>query len=356
MLFAFGSNGCGQLGLGHNDDISYPALVLLNKDWPIKHIATGGNHTTVLFQDGEAHSYGNNDVGQSELIAQVPSRLQRPSDGSATIESENVTVAQVSATWSTTTYLRTDGSFLVTGEGTSGELGLGSKQTNVPSPSPLARFLPRDVGVVHIASCMAHSVAITSEGEVWGWGNGRKGQLGEPAEVVWEPRKFDSVPFPVVRAVCGKDFTCVIGSSSTGEVAIYGPNRNDRFGVQKDPPRAVPGWKSIVASWGSVYILKDDGSIVAWGRNDHGQLPPANLPPIEAIAAGSEHCLALTKAGKVLAWGWGEHGNCGLPTDGHGDVKEGWNEIAVDDEVTGLYAGCATSFIVTSNKQSPDER
>ena len=93
------------------------------------------------------------------------------------------------------------------------------------------------------------------------------------------------------------------------------------------------------------------GVIVSFGRNDHGQLPPFGLPPIEAMSAGSEHCLALTKTGKVLAWGWGEHGNCGKHTDSDGDVKGRWNEIELphSQKVTAVYAGCATSFILTAH-------
>ena len=72
---------------------------------------------------------------------------------------------------------------------------------------------------------------------------------------------------------------------------------------------------------------------------------------MEVISAGSEHCLALTKTGKVLAWGWGEHGNCGKHTDSDGNVKERWNEIDLpqSQKAIAVYAGCATSFIVTAH-------
>ena len=92
------------------------------------------------------------------------------------------------------------------------------------------------------------------------------------------------------------------------------------------------------------------GDIISFGRNDHGQLSPPGLPPVEAISAGSEHCLALTRTSKVLAWGWGEHGNCGKETDSDGNVKERWNEIDLpqSQKAIAVYAGCATSFIVTA--------
>ena len=167
---------------------------------------------------------------------------------------------------------------------------------------------------------------------------------------MWSPRRIEGVPFPAVKAVCGKDFTCIVGDREEGKLVVFGLKSRDRFGVLASIPAAVPGWKDIAASWGSVFILMPHGELIGFGRDDHGQLPPAGLPPIEAIAAGSEHCLALTKAGKVLAWGWGEHGNCGEHTDTNGDVKGRWNEIELPNaQPTGaVYAGCATSFIVTA--------
>jgi len=191
-------------------------------------------------------------------------------------------------------------------------------------------------------------VVVLSNGELWGWGKGRQGQLGEPAGIVWSPRQFRGLPFPVVKAVCGKDFTCVFGDRDKGYVHIIGLKRRDRFNLATSMPLAISGWKDVAASWSNVYLVKDDGDLLGFGRDDHGQLPPSGLPPIEAVAAGSEHCTALTKSGKVLAWGWGEHGNCGEPTDANGDVKGRWNEIGMDGKVEAVFAGCATSFVVTA--------
>jgi protein ATS1 len=193
---------------------------------------------------------------------------------------------------------------------------------------------------------MAHVVVVLTNGEVWGWGKGRKGQLGEPAENVWRPRRIEDIGFFAVDVVCGKDFTCIFGSPSTGDISILGPNSNDRFGMKTNAPATVLGWKQVAASWGSIFVLSESGSVTAWGRNDHGQLPPAGLPPLKSIIAGSEHCLGLTEAAKVLAWGWGEHGNCGEPTDEKGDVKDGWNEIVLVQPASAIFAGCATSFVV----------
>ena len=347
MLYALGSNGSGQLGVGHTDDLSEPQTVSradTNSLWDAKQLAAGGNHTVILCDDGKVRATGNNEDGRCGLkdltqttrfteVELTKSKAGKPAD-----------VKQVSASWSSTVLLCIDGNLHTCGTGNSGELGLGPDVIRAPTLQRIPDFPPLGTEVIFIASGMSHAVAILSNFEIYGWGNGRKGQIGEPGQVVWSPRKIGGIDFGATQAVCGKDFTLIAGEPSTGQIMVLGPNSKDRFGIQANVPASLMDWKTITASWGSICALAS-GETVAWGRDDHGQLPPPGILEIESIAAGSEHCLALTKTGKVLTWGWGEHGNCGTPTDEKGDVRGRWNEIGVPGRVSRIWAGCATSFI-----------
>ncbi|MCX7722385.1 MAG: RCC1 domain-containing protein [Verrucomicrobiae bacterium] len=49
--------------------------------------------------------------------------------------------------------------------------------------------------------------------------------------------------------------------------------------------------------------MKADGTVVAWGTNDWGQLNvPGGLTGVRAVAAGWYHALALKSGGTVVAW------------------------------------------------------
>lgn len=357
MLLAFGSNGSGQLGIGHQDDVATPAIVSVGSqgsgatDFPdrIRRITAGGNHTLVLCETGSVYAMGNDEDGRCGLdgigdAGQVTG--SQPPKGAASMLQDRY--EDVSATWSAGFFVR-DGRILACGSGQHGELGLGEGVTLTKKQQPVA-FPNSRAKVERIRSSVSHTVAVLSNGEVWGWGKGRKGQLGGVVKDVWTPRRIEEVDFFAVDAVCGKDFTCVVGKPDTGAIMMLGPNDNDRFGLVAEAPRSIQGWVEIVACWSSIFVLMNDGSLVAWGRNDYGQLPPDGLPPVATLAAGSEHCLALTTSGSVLAWGWGEHGNCGRPLDEHGRVRNRWNEIATPHEAQGVFAGCATSFVVVASR------
>ena len=347
MLFACGSNGSGQLGISSKDDVSSPQQCILvphkDDESPIQLVA-GGNHTLLLFPSGTLYCAGSNRDGRGgldrsiesvDVFCEVDLNLTDPG------------IKLCAATWEATVIITKTNDVYTVGNGPKGELGNGC--TTAAAVQKLPGFPPPDVDIVDVSSSIDHVVVVLSSGEVYGWGNGRKGQLGETAELVWIPRKIPSVAFSVARAVCGRDFTYLVAAPADGRHVILG---NDKWRVRSNAPANASGWKDIEASWGSTYVLKDTGNVESWGRDDHGQLAPSNLPPIERLAVGSEHALAMTTSKQIISWGWGEHGNCGPHIDDGGHVKHQWNQIDLITAsarefpaINGIAAGCATSFI-----------
>ncbi|MBE3049469.1 hypothetical protein IMZ48_44620 [Candidatus Bathyarchaeota archaeon] len=357
-LFALGSNGSGQLGITHKEDVSVPKPALFHPDpstLSVSRIAAGGNHTLVLLQSGELYWSGDPSPGACGLASSAnPSQsIFRPVELAATGRAlPEGRIEDVAATWEASVIMRREGDATVLytlGSGSKGELGLGALPAEIlrsPTATRIPNFPPEGTKVTGLSACMSHVVAVLDNGDVYGWGNGRKGQLGEPAEVVTAPRKI-AVDFPVKRAVAGREFTCLFAAPETGEISVLG---SDKWGVRSDAPASAKGWRDVGASWGNVYVLWEGGRLTSWGRDDHGQMVPPGLPAVAKVAVGSEHVVCFSEEGEVLSWGWGEHGNCG-PT-AEVDVKGRWNVVASSKfipeglRITGVGAGCATSWVV----------
>ncbi|KAL8723762.1 MAG: hypothetical protein Q9225_000057 [Loekoesia sp. 1 TL-2023] len=314
--------------------------------WPssIRTIRGGGSHTLVLLDSGELYTSGslsNQTIGLNLSTTSRSKFCQVPSTAFGGSK-----IKFCSATWEASVVVTADDEIYAFGIGSKGELGLCKETQSLPQK--LDRFWPQEEQIIDLSSGMSHTIVVLSNGDVYGWGNGRKGQLGEPAEIVWKPRQIQNVAFKVVRAVCGREFSYLIGDSKHGHHTIIGL---DKYDIRSAAPASLSGWRNVGASWGSIFVVTGSGNFLAWGRNDHGQTGPERCPEtFVQIAAGSEHGLALTKDGNVVAWGWGEHGNCGPGVDSQGDVKGWWNSLhpyrfGKGSKVSGIAAGCATSFV-----------
>lgn len=355
QIYAIGSNGSGQLGISHKEDVSVPKPVLFDQENTnlISQIRAGGNHT-LLLSSGTLYCSGDSASGACGIISpssKPQHQFQQVRLAQDDSELPNAQIVLCAATWEASIIVQKDSEGKATkvfsfGIGNKGELGQGELLFRSAKAQLINKFPPPGLEVVDLAASVSHAVAVLSNGEVYGWGSGRKGQIGEPEGVVHEPRKITGLDFKVVRATCGREFTYLLGESGEGKHQILG---SDKWEVRSAAPAAVSGWIDLGSGWGSIIVLLKTGKLVAWGRDDHGQLPPPGIPSISQIAVGSEHALALTVEKEVLAWGWGEHGNCGPSTTD--DVKGRWNVIASskylppENKIYKIGAGCATSWV-----------
>ncbi|KAI1758986.1 RCC1/BLIP-II [Hypoxylon sp. FL1150] len=362
-LFALGSNGSGQLGIGHKQDVSVPREVKFLGSAPlgeIVQIAAGGNHTILLTEAGRAYWAGDASSGACGIVDDGAGEAEATKFRELVVStSERLgPIVHVACTWDSSIFALRDGCGKATQVYTCGAADMQEanpdSELTVGTSVLLSDFPPPETEIVSLAAGFRHVVAVLSNGDVYGWGNGRKGQLGDiedmtdPKGVVHRPRKVGGIGFKVKKAVCCQYTTCLIAEPGDGQIRVLGA---DKWGLKSAAPAEVPNWDAISASWGGIYILQRSGALIAWGRDDHGQLPPLGLPDLDGIAAGSEHVVALTKDGDVISWGWGEHGNCGPQTEKFGDVKGRWNVLASlkhlpeGSKITAIAAGCATSWI-----------
>ena len=79
VVYSLGSNGSGQLGIGHEEDVSVPKPVYFADSPPasIRAIAAGGNHTLILSDAGELYWAGDPTSGACPIRPALFMRLQK---------------------------------------------------------------------------------------------------------------------------------------------------------------------------------------------------------------------------------------------------------------------------------------
>lgn len=380
VVYALGSNGAGQLGIGHNEDVNQPEKCIFrlyggdlsdaveagNQNagargrCEVQKIVAGGNHTLLLTTDGRLFVAGKaSGIGEadSRTVFEEQTHILGHALGESGDRSGRIT--NVAATWEASFVVLDNKIVCGWGAGGKGELGLGP---DVHRVSEIKKVFEADSNdgveaeIVAIAACVAHVVVLLSDGRVFGWGRCRKGQFGEEfkkEKVLWSPTRIDrrvdvvgGLPFTPESVALGREYTVLVRA---GEKPLVWGER--KFFREEDLERTVKIGETVVSGWSSIHTLSSPlppKSVRSMGKNDHGQLAPANIPKLRALAAGSEHCIALTTDNQILAWGWGEHGNCGEDLDQRRTVVERWSVISLPrlEILTDVAAGCATSFLI----------
>lgn len=358
QLYVFGSNGEGQLGIPAEEIVNTPTIAKLNhRLGNIKAICGGDNHTLFLTESGDVWATGDNrksQLGHAVFGGTRSEEIEKLYDGmdycAATCESSAYIANFAPNKCSAKPTLLT--------EGTShwGELGL----LDITSTVGLSRVNQQQTlpySVINFAAGGWHYVAILADGSVYGWGKSRLDQLGPKLSTqqrITKPAKIEEeFTFTPVKVVCGKEFTYLVSDPSDGRHHLLG---RDKFSLRTSMPTNVKGWKQIDATWHAIFVLFDNGKLIAWGKENMWKLIPDGLPPIAEITVGSDHVLAVTGEGKLISWGWGKHGNCGnLTTFGdeiRNDMVDGfWNVIEIPGKVRTIGAGFCTSFALIEQSE-----
>jgi hypothetical protein len=130
-------------------------------------------------------------------------------------------------------------------------------------------------GVVAVAAGDYHSLALKRNGTVVAWGS-----------IINVPAHWTNVVAITPALALRADGTVVAMPGSF------------------DVPSGLNNVVTIASGNSHHLALNDDGTVIAWGNNNWGQIDvPSGLRRVIAIAAGGGHSLALQSDGKVVAWG-----------------------------------------------------
>ena len=130
-----------------------------------------------------------------------------------------------------------------------------------------------------VSAGSSHNVAIKSDSTVVTWGDNSYGQLGDGTTTNRTSPVAVSGLTEVVAVAAGNNHTVAL--KSDGTVVAWGSNYLGQLGdgttTDRTSPAAVPGLTGVVAMAEGVsryhnVALKSDGTVVAWGSNNLGQL------------------------------------------------------------------------------------
>lgn len=345
-VFAWGLNDSGQLGVGNLNTALSPVQVHgIGGAGQLQYIkaVSASRQSLALRSNGTVVGWGDNEEGEvgdgTNVLKTTPVEV-KVGPGLENIK----TISAGRLTWKTAEHslaVRADGRVFAWGANESGQLG---NDSNISSNIPVQVHGVNNAGmlshIVEVSGGAATSLAVSSIGKVYAWGDNTAGQIGDGTKI---PRKF-----PVhVKGVGGADLLsnikAVSGSfhslalASDGEVYAWGENAQGQLGDGTNTPSTTPvqvknldGVLAISAGYQHSLALRWDGTVFAWGNNEKGQLGNGNNTPsttplqvkgvkgvgslsnIVAVSAGYDASCALGADGEVYTWGdntFGELGN-----------------------------------------------
>jgi alpha-tubulin suppressor-like RCC1 family protein len=168
--------------------------------------------------------------------------------------------------------IKSDGTLWGWGSDTYGQLGLG---TRVDEPLPVQ--IDGATNWTHVSVGYFHTMALKSDGTLWGWGGNEYGQLGDgtkqerdsPTQIS-SAAKWSSVAASgyYTMAVRSDGTLWGWGESGAGRIGD-GTNEFDPFPIRIG---TATNWKSVSAGGSHIIALKNDGTLWGWGSNLNGQL------------------------------------------------------------------------------------
>ena len=227
--------------------------------------AAGGRHSAAIKTDGSLWLWGANDFGQ------LGDGTLTNRSGPTQTSSANTNWSRIACGQSHTLAIKTDGTLWAWGRNTSGQLGKGN-YIDLSSPSQVGTNTDFKV----IACGWQHSAAINSSNTLFLWGDNSKGQLGDqtttnknsPVQTIASGTNWTQV-------ACGELHTVAI--KSDGTLWGWGDNTSGQLGLSEgfNLPRSSPvqtiaggtNWKKVSAGGYHSLATRNDGTLWGWGDN-----------------------------------------------------------------------------------------
>lgn len=244
LVYAWGYNGSGQLGDGTDFDHSIPMPVDASGALAGKFviaIAGGDDHSLALTSEGKVYAWGRNDFGQ--LGDGTTTRSDSPVPVSTLGALAGKTVVAIGGGHSHSLALTSEGLIYAWGFNQNGQLGDG---TTANSSEPVAVTMSGVLNgktVTAIAAGGDHNIVLVSDGHVYGWGRDDYGQLGDDSTLQSNtPVAVDTTGTFGAKTIVAisAGHTHSLALSSDGKLFAWGNNSSGQLGDGTTINRVIP--------------------------------------------------------------------------------------------------------------------
>ena len=312
-LWVWGLNTSGQLGT--NNYLSFSSPVQVGTSSYIS-VSAGQTHTTAITSDYKLFTWGDNTTGQL---------------GYTTPSQPNYSWTQIAGNSDYTIAIRQDGILFGWGTNNLGQLGL-SDTINRSSPVQIGTN-SWSVVTANAPTGGGPTLAIRSDGTLWGWGYNVTGVLGVGDTA------YRSSPVQVsgggswITVSASKSHTVALKSDYT--LYTWGLGTSGQLGdglISRSSPVKVgtSSWTKVSSGELASYAIRTDGGLFAWGSNTNGQQGDITIATTvlrssptqigsnswtSVFAFGTSFVHAIDSSSKLFAWGANTGGQLG-----YGDV------------------------------------
>ena len=274
-LWTWGGNNKGQQGVNDRTNRSSPVQVGSDTTWKNTITTSGANSTRAAIKtDGTLWVWGMGEKGTLGLNQPHNTEYSSP------VQVPGTTWKMISTGDSKTAAVKTDGTLWMWGSGTYGELG----QNDRTSRSSPVQIPGTTWDYVHVG--YEAQYGIKTNGTMWSWGSNYNGALGQNQAPAQLARVSSPVQIPGTtwKMADGGNLGYTLALKTDGTMWGWGYNDKGVLGNNSSSDTGTPRYSSPVqvpgTTWSFVacdtsksnYALKTDGTLWSWGYQYHGQL------------------------------------------------------------------------------------
>ena len=223
--------------------------------------------------------------------------------------------------------VKNDGTMWTWGYNNAGALGTGNL-TSYSSPVQIGALTTWSV---NLTCGQAASLAIKTDGTLWGWGYNAQGQLGQGNTTNYSSPVQVGALTTWSKVAMGNQGYHTLAIKTDGTLWSWGMNYQGALGLgnttyYSSPVQvgALTTWSTVTAGYATTCAIKTDGTMWSWGHNSVGQLGQNNTTayssPVQvgalttwlSVSAGQYHMVAVKTDGTLWTWGYNNNGQLGV--------------------------------------------